>query len=178
MTATRLEGLDPDRLAQALGVPEWDVLIVSDGSSARACGWSAVLYEKGGRRKTFLGAMNWRSTHIAELIPCWQALGWYMAGPGKKLLHCRRSSGKEAAATALIVSDSASTVACGQTRASRKPGQTLWAAISSLEQQGLRLQWRWVRKDRLEDNRVADRVANAARTAIEKTEKEQKKLSP
>lgn len=161
-------GTGPDDIAKAFGVPQWDVLIISDGSARKGCGWGALLFDKNGLRKKMRGAMNWGSIHIAELMPCWHALAWYAYGPGKAELHRRRSSGKEAKLAVLLILDSKTIVAQGNGDGKKSSNLSVWAALESLQAFGLELHWRWAARAEIADNRSADQLAREARQALEK----------
>jgi len=73
-----------------MGNPQWDVLLVGDGSGsgwAHACGWAATLIcRRHQARRFFYGGMDCGSVNFAESMPYIQAITWYDAHHGKALL--------------------------------------------------------------------------------------------
>lgn len=79
-------------LTKARVPPNWDILLVTDGSGSGwsgCAGWAATLIESTSRgRRLFYGAANVGSVNFAETMPVLQPINWYdMVGGGKERLR-------------------------------------------------------------------------------------------
>ena len=87
---TRPETQTLQLLLNKMGNPQWDVILVGDGSGsgwAHACGWAATLIcRRHQARRFFYGGMDCGSVNFAESMPYVQAITWYDAHHGKALL--------------------------------------------------------------------------------------------
>ena len=81
-----------DECVQQLGITNWDVLIIGDGSGStwqRAAGWGAVVIDRATNIYSNLcGSFNIGTSTIAEIMPYVYSLIWYTtSGPGNNLLR-------------------------------------------------------------------------------------------
>jgi ribonuclease HI len=156
-TARELESL-----AQGLGLPAHDLLVVGDGSGTvyhQPAGWACVAYD---RRKcqvtAHAGAVTGATNNFAELAPYVQAL-WHH--------HQDHGQAPPTPVEVAIVSDSEVTVRCGARQYGRHANGCLWAAVEWFERHGYRLSWTHVRRNSNEWNAWADRVAGSMRLLVE-----------
>jgi hypothetical protein len=156
-TARELESL-----AEGLGLPAFDLLVVGDASGTvyhQPAGGACVAYD---RRKSGVtahaGALTCATNNLAELVPYVQAL-W----------HHDQDHG-QAPATPVgvaIVSDSEVTVRCGARRYGRHANGCRWAAVEWFERHGYRLCWTHVRRNGNAWNAWANRVVVSMRVLLE-----------
>ena len=159
-----------------LGIYDWDVLIVGDGSGTswdRGAGWSAVLVDHYlGRRKLFYGGMNAGTVTIGEVLPYVHAMSWYSRGVGKERLHARRTDGSGRNYLHVhIITDSALVASQGndpqEQVVRRKANREWWAALDSIIAMGYQMHWHWMARDRLGLNMLTDHLSRTSRQAIE-----------
>jgi ribonuclease HI len=159
-----------DEVLKSLGVTQWDVAIVGDGSGTawgEPCGWSSILHErKSSLRKCFNGGFSHGTNNLAELIPYLQAMLWYANGPGKKRLHDLRMLDHNKVLTIHIVTDSEITAKQGNGEYNRKANREIWAAIDSFCDRGYRFYWHWLGRSKTGLNILADYLAGNSRLAM------------
>ena len=99
-----------EELARQLALPDFDLLLVGDGSGTvydRPAGWACVAYERcTGRVVLHAGAASGGTNNFAELVPYVQALWSYHQQHGQPAAPVRVQ----------VVSDSELTVRCSPTR--------------------------------------------------------------
>lgn len=156
-----------------LGIANWDVLLVGDGSGTtleRGSGWASILIDHHtGLRKCFWGGMSTGTVNLAELMPYLQGLTWYSRTHGPARLHDLRVRHRrpESCLQVHIVSDSEIVVHQGQGKVRRKANYELWAAMDAVAALGYMIHWHWVGRDRLALNMVTDHLSRLARQAAE-----------
>ena len=149
-------------LAESLSLPEYDLLLVGDGSGnayTQPAGWACVAYDRlKGRATVHAGAATCGTNNFAELAPYAQAL-WF---------H-HQDHGKNAATPVevVIVSDSELTVRCGNRQYGRTANMCLWAAVEWFERHGYTLTWVHVRRGSNAWNAWADQAAGYVRRVLE-----------
>lgn len=155
-----------EELAKALGLPEFDLLLVADGSGSfwgTPCGWFCTAYEKDtgavfGHAGGALGGTN----NYAELQPFVYALQHYHS------LREKNGAGKKDDRVCVsLVSDSEITVRCGNGEYERRANAPLWASIAWFEKNGYALAWKHVPRNSNEFNTLADKVAGKVREGIQ-----------
>lgn len=173
-----MSGLDPQDSAQLqplldrLGIqPDWDLLIIGDGSGSGwqgPCGWAALLVCRNhlvqGRlgRRLFAGAMTLGSVNMAESMPYLEALSWYDATLG-------RDSGRPAF-NAHLVTDS-QVIANWVQRAGggAKPprsGAGFVGAVQAWQAHGYRFRAHWAPRMSTGFNWACDLIAGLCRRAV------------
>jgi ribonuclease HI len=167
--ATRADS--PAALADALGEPGWDVLLVGDGSGAGwdlPVGWGCVLIDRAsGLRKRFAGAMSAGTSYLAELYPYVHALSWLAAR--------RKRKAEVLPLRVVVVTDSQAVVA----HARKLRGGELslgelgeaagaWAALLAFDRAcGLLLSFRWAARETTALNCWADAAGRGAYRAAQ-----------
>jgi len=173
----RRKPLDPlaaatlDDVLADLGVTDWDVVLVGDGSGtgwSKACGWAAVLHDRAtSLRQVFLGGLNHGTNYLAELLPYIHALLWYTRGPGKSRLHERIMRQPGSCLMVHIITDSEILASQGNGKAGRKENEELWLALDRMASKGYKLVWHWVARDRLGLNQLTDHMSRESRLTID-----------
>lgn len=156
---------DFEALAKELSLPEFDLLLVGDGSGStfnNPCGWACVAWNKVANQiQVHNGGMSCGTNNFAELIPYIQAL-WHfdqtyrdLHTPGKKAKVC-------------VVTDSEVTVKCGNGIYTRKGNGCLWKAVEWFEQSGLYdISWYHVYRNTNRFSKRCDWIAGQTRVNIE-----------
>lgn len=148
-------------LASDLCLPDFDLLLVGDGSGTsydRPAGWACLAYDRRKAKVTVhAGGATCGTNNFAELAPYVQAL-WHH--------HQDHGQAPRAPVRVQVVSDSELTVRCGNGRYARRANGCLWAAVSWFEENGYRLAWRHVPRNSNPWNALADRVAGEMRTSL------------
>ena len=145
--------------------PDWDVLLVGDGSVQHHtgnCGWGVTLWDRATKtRKVFYGGGSAGDCHFAELVPYIYALLWYTRRHGGKLARPRQVH---------IVTDSKNTAAQGNHLAEflasplrLRSTRFLWVIIQQMANDGYTFDWHWRKRGELIANRRMNRLAQAAR---------------
>jgi ribonuclease HI len=129
-------------LAEDLKLPDFDLLLVGDGSGTvydRPAGWACAAYD---RRKAqavaHAGGLTCGTNNFAELVPYVQAL-WFH--------HQDHEQSPQTPVAVTIVSDSELTVRCGNKQYARHANGSLWAAVDWFQNNGYELSWRHVRRN-------------------------------
>jgi len=151
-----------DDLAHRLVLPDFDLLLVGDGSGTvyhRPAGWACVAYDRLKRLAVLhTGAVSGGTNNLAELFPYVQALWHHQQNHDQAV---------SAPVRVQIVSDSELTVRCGNGRYERRANGSLWAAVDWFEQNGYRLGWRHVRRNSNVWHVLMDRLAGRSRRLLE-----------
>jgi len=150
--------------------PQWDVLLVGDGSGSGwdgACGWAATLITNQPIpiRRFFYGAMDCGSVNFAESMPYIQALTWYDNQHGKERLRTRGHLQVH------VLTDSQTIAtwgnrAMGPTQDVPRKQFAIWAAMKELRRNGYHCQFHWAPRQTTELNWAADLIAGLSRGAI------------
>ncbi len=152
--------LHTEELAAKLALPDFDLLLVGDGSGSfvhTPCGWFVTLYErKSGRVREHFGGTNGGTNNYAELMPYMHALWAYHAEHGKEAR----------VRNVVIVSDSEVTVRCGNRLYERKANLALWAGMDWFESVGYRLHWHHVPRNSNSLSSLADKMAGQIRQLL------------
>ncbi len=152
-------------LAEELGLPPYDLLLVSDGSGTliQNCGGFCG-YEYNPRKHQYLrivGCANHLTNNSSELLPFLFALYRFdyqrqtenVAYPSPLRVQC--------------VSDSELTVKCGNRQYERKANLCFWRGIESFEQNGYSIGWTHVKRNTNAINVMADDISRKARHLME-----------
>ncbi len=152
-----------EQLAELLGLPPFDILLVGDGSGSTIkdpCGWYAALYAKKIGCVEFFGGSSSGTTNQAELAPYVHAM-WSVhtrvVGQDGRLSRKVR---------VVIVSDSELTCRCGNRQYERRANGAFWAALDWFEGVGYCFHWHHVPRNSNPVSDKADAVAGSARKAI------------
>lgn len=154
---------------QAQQLPEWDVILIGDGSSSKwevGAGWACTLIERQtGRREVFWGGMNLGTVPIAEIMAYVHAMLWYSA-------EIERRSKTHRKIRVLVICDNKPLMQQGEqlARGARTPGsldsnRALWRALIGYQQEGFSFAFHWIERVTIALNRYADTLASAARLA-------------
>lgn len=156
---------DLEALTSELSLPEYDLLLVGDGSgttSNEACAWACVAYNKiTGEIDIHNGSMSCGTNNFAELIPYAQAL-WHFDQYFKTVAKPNQQGRVE------IVSDSEVTVRCGNGVYTRKGNGFLWNGIEWFEKNGYTIHWTHVKRNTNRFSKRCDWLAGETRIALEK----------
>lgn len=149
-------------LTDALGIDEWDLLLVGDGSGSRPgrpTGWACVAYDKELKTKTlWYGASNSGSNNAAECSAYIAPLVAYQNRiSDSDVTRLRRVA---------IVSDSEYTVKLINCSTRPKKNQIYWGIFNSVRSSGLIVRAHWLRREASVANSIADRVSKEARLAL------------
>lgn len=160
---------------ERIGSPQWDLLIVGDGSGAgwdTACGWCGVLIDNQTRlRKILWGAMNIGSVNSAESLPYLQALSWFDAKHGRERLRARGILNVH------IITDS-KVIATWGTKAMSPAGDlpranvAYWAAMREFRRLGYHCHFHWANRSTTQLNWTADLIAGMARRELQAASKQ------
>lgn len=161
-------------LLQSFGVrPDaWDALVVGDGSGQTwnsAIGWCAVLVDQRlGVRKTLQGGMNFGTSYLAEILPYVHALSWYAEGPGRALLHDRKTlGGSRPYVDVHLLTDNEAVARVGAgTYAAEGRGFYYWSLLDAFVRRGYRLHWHWMKRSSTGLNKLCDHLAGKSRLAM------------
>src|SRR5262245_57354042 len=157
-----------ERLAAELALPDFDLMIVGDGSGTLAntpCGWFCTLYERAKGQagvSTHFGGTSGGTNNYAELAPYCHALWAYHT-----LTYGKSPTGPAKPVRVVIVSDSEVTVRCGSGMYARRANGALWAQIAWFEANRYVLEWRHIPRNSNPISAKADGVARKAREAME-----------
>lgn len=155
-------------LLAALGVSEWDCLIVGDGAGSKwglPVGWSAVLLEKDAMvRRVFYGCCNDATVNFAELAAYLAPLTWYTA----KVNHQRSQGGSLEPRHVHIITDSQYVQQGGEDKKAidRVSNSILFAAFALIQRKGFRLHWHWLRRESTQLNQFTDALSKIARQQL------------
>jgi ribonuclease HI len=151
-----------ETLAEELGLPDFDLLLVGDGSGSvytQPAGWACAAYDPTKSQVTVhAGVVTCGTTNFAELVPYVQALWQH---------HQDHGQAPDTPVEVMIVSDSEVTVRCGNRQYARNANGCLWAAIEWFERHGYRLAWHHVRRGSNAWNVWADDIAGYVRGLLE-----------
>jgi ribonuclease HI len=168
---------DVCKVASDLGIADWDVLLIGDGSGkdwTHACGWGVILVDKHKRGwKDFSGGMSCGTISIAELFPYIYSLLWYNEHYGKVF---RKQLGREAGGRPIkvgIITDSKYIADQGASLSTSikalcevKVNRQLWYTLMQFEREGYQLDFTWISRESIELNHLVDRMANRSRRAM------------
>lgn len=154
---------------KAQQLPEWDVILIGDGSSSKwevGAGWGCTLIErKTGHREVFWGGMNLGTVPIAEIMAYVHAMLWYSA-------ELERRSKTHQKTRVLVICDNKPLMQQGEqlVRGSRTPGsldsnRALWRALIGYQQEGFAFHFHWIERVTIALNRYADTLASVSRRA-------------
>jgi ribonuclease HI len=161
-----------EELADKLGVSDYDLMLVGDGSGSSLltpCGWYVTAYErKTGKVWSHNGGASGGTNNYAELEPFIFALWAYRHVLWHYHTEQNGNDGKMKVTPpkVLIVSDSEVTVKGGTREYSRRANAPLWASIEWFEQKNYVIHWRWVPRNSNKFNLLADKVAGETRKAV------------
>jgi len=162
--APRIQSLQA--LVDKLHIPDWDVLLVGDGSGVgweHPVGCAAVLIDRvSGQRKMFAAGLNTGTISIAEMLPYVLALNWYVSnhGPHKQRIAAA-VPGKPLQIH--IVTDSEYVANAGNFPVQRKAHRPIWAAFNAVASMGYAITFHHIGRNRVDLNSWADVVAGKAR---------------
>ncbi len=168
--ASGQDALTVQQIIETLGIVNWDLLFVGDGSGSGwrgACGWAGVLVDRMTREYSlYSGAMNMGSVNLAELMPYYHAMTWYHANVGRKRIEARSG-----VILVHIVTDSAVTVehgrqACDLKQPLPKVQQALWASFREFCKLGYSFTFHWQERSTSLMNQCCDLVASLVRRSL------------
>lgn len=150
-----------------LGIADWDVLMVGDGSGCGwdiGCGWAtAVVDRASGGRKLLWGGWSTGTVTIAELMPYVHALAWYENVCGERT----RAARNKAVLAVHVISDSQTVVHQGNHTAGRHKLLPWWACWAGYLRAGYTARFHHVRREQVGLNVLCDHVGRCARLAAQ-----------
>jgi ribonuclease HI len=153
--------VDLTALAQQLGLADFDLLLIGDGSGTvydQPAGWGCVAYDRHKDQVVLhAGATSCGTNNFAELFPYVQAL-WHH--------HQVHKNDLAGPIRVQIVSDSELTVRCGNGLYARNANACYWASIAWFETHGYSLTWSHVPRNSNPWHTLMDAVAGALRRQI------------
>jgi ribonuclease HI len=163
---------DFEALVSELSLPEFDLLLVGDGSGTtytKPCGWACVAWNRlTDEIDIHNGGTSCGTNNFAELIPYVQAI-WHFDQIFRKF----KEEEPTRKARIEIVSDSEVTVKCGNKEYTRKGNACLWAAIECFEKTGwYDIHWTHVYRNTNRFSKRCDWLAGETRQAMEKSRRD------
>ena len=153
-----------ESLAFSLGVSDFDLMIVADGSGTVAnkpCGYyEASYYRPDCKIFEHSGACSCGTNNFAELSPFLLALWQFNHNTQGKIFT-------KAVLDVLCVSDSELTVKCGNKEYTRSSNAALWASLAYYESI-YDFTWKWVSRNSNPINKLADVKSRANRMLFDK----------
>jgi len=158
---------DFSQLLDRLGIDQWDLVLIGDGSGSRwgyAAGWACVAIERlSFERRLFYGAANNATVNIAEMMAYLAPLSWYAA-------ECERRAGKAEVGekNIHIITDSEYVQHMGEREGSVdvRRNTILWAAFELINRHGYRLHWCHVPREDHALNHYVDAISKSARLVL------------
>lgn len=151
-------------LVNNLALPDFDVLLIGDGSgtvASKASAWTCWRYLKASGSLTLHhGTNSFGSNNFAELLPYVSVLWLDM--------YERQAAGLRTPRTVVIVTDSELTAKQGTGEYSRNTNGILWAGIDYAQSAGYNIIWKHVKRNSNPFNTVCDQNAGKLRKEIEK----------
>jgi ribonuclease HI len=153
-----------------LGIDDWDLLLVGDGSGSRwgyQMGWACVAMERDSfDRRVFYGGANDGTVNFAEMMAYLAPLAWYL---NKVTIGRREDKTAYSVKNVHIITDSEHVETKGNAAASvTSPANTvLWAAFELINRQGIRLHWHHVKRETVGLNVFCDVLSKAGRHLIQ-----------
>lgn len=157
-----------DELLARIGIEEWDLLLVGDGSGCNwnfECGWGCTSIENATfARRAWHGAMSAGTVNLAEMLAYLQPLCWYV---DREIKRRKKVSYKTVVRNVHILTDSqyVKTTGSSKTQLSGRSAP-LWQIFQQFSAQGMILHWHWVRRETVELNKFADQLSKAARLNV------------
>jgi hypothetical protein len=141
-------------LVRELNIGKHDLLLVGDGLGEdylKPAGWCCIAYDKLLKKALVqAGMVTAGSIGLAELIPYWHAL-WFFDQEHRD----EKLRGYKVA----VISDSETTVCCGNKQYQRRANGCLWAGIEWFERRAYVFKWFHVRRLSNIWNEMADAIA-------------------
>lgn len=151
-------------LLERLGIKNWDLLLVGDGSGShwgKECGWGCVSVERETlHRRVWFGAMNDGTINLAEVLAYLQPLTWYTS----QELAKRKQGHKIELKQVHVLTDSAYTA--NSSADLKSHNAMLWQLFKQFASQGIMVQWHWVRRESVDLNLFADQLSKEARLNV------------
>ena len=152
-----------------VAVPDWDIVIIGDGSGTGwkgACGWAGVLVEKNHpERGLGYGGMNVGSINLAELMPYLQTLNHFHEQRGREILETK------GLLRVHVLTDSSTITAWGNRVANLKAdlpktSSPFHAAMRQFGRLGYHLQYHWGPRSQNCLNWASDLIAALSRRGV------------
>lgn len=157
-------------LLDDLGIKNWDVLLVGDGSGSGweiGCGWGCTILDRVTRtRKLVFGGGNTGTVNVAELMAYVHGMMWYASHLGKDL---KRSNPAKVIKVHIITDSAVIVNQGGKVRDHSVEGvanRALWAAMNDIARQGYSFEYHWIERLSNELNWAADQLAGVARLSL------------
>jgi len=148
------------KLSNQLGLPNYDLLLIGDGSGTIAkqpSGWACYVYDSNSEVLSFhFGATTLGTNNYAELVPYINVL-WL---DSVAVVHQKPRRIE-------IVSDSELSVKCGNREYSRNSNCLLWASLDWLELNGYTIHWNHVPRNSNPFSLACDQRAGQMRKEVE-----------
>lgn len=139
---------------------DWQYCLVSDGSGMTwktPCGWGSTLIHlpTGNRFPPFFGSFSCGTNNVAELMGVIHPLLW---------LANTQSLGD---VTSVVILTDSGYVAKAMRPGNREKNYELFDVFESLRRRGFQLIFRWIPRDTIDLNRLADALAGMSRTGLD-----------
>lgn len=142
-----------------VNLDNYDLVLVADGSgttSWKPCGWAVAIYRPVDNVGLWASGGNTGATNnYAELEPF--LYGLWRAGRDWECKKWKRI---------LCITDSQITAMGGNGIWARAANEPLWAQLKWYEEQGIKFEWLWVRRNSNPLNKWADETAGKMRLSI------------
>jgi len=152
-----------------VGNPNWDVLIIGDGSGSgwdTSCGWCGLLIDKQTRgRRYAYGGMNAGSVNFAESMPYIQLLSWYDANGGKARLKEQGTLNIHILTDSQVVAHWGNRAMASAVDLPRKHIM-LWAGLRELRRLGYMCTFHWSPRMTTQANWACDLIAGLTRREV------------
>lgn len=158
-----------EALQTRLGISQYDLLLIGDGSGSRwehPCGWACLLIDRLTRgRRVFFGAMNAGSINFAEALPYLQALNWFDAHFGKDRI---KETGR---LTVHVVTDSQVVATWGNAALTMtvppRKHIPLWGMLRAYKDVGYDIKFTWAERMTSQSNWLSDCIAGLSRRGLD-----------
>lgn len=169
---TDIEKETLDQLVTRLGIKDWDVILIGDGSGSnwkREAGWACVSIERVTmERLIHIGAVNRGTVNLAELMAYVQPLDWLSGREADRRAE-HRTPLRAFNVHIITDSDYCRTTGNGQGRMMMK-NAGLWSVLDVYSRHGFVLHWHHVRGHTEGEgcalNRFCDKLSKLARKMV------------
>lgn len=167
MSKSKITGESIADLMVRMKVDQWDYLLVGDGSGstwARPFGSCSVLVSRlTGFGQVFNLASNRGSSNLSEAMAYFVPLD-FLAEVERKRLNEGQMPRKQ---RVVILSDSSYCVRQGNSAMKRGSHAMIWTAYASIARLGFELEWKYVGRETVDLNILADHISRSSRLLIQ-----------
>ena len=151
---------DLPTLVDTLQIPDWDWIIVGDGSGTtwqRAVGWATTVFDRLDQEnpKVLWGAQSLGTNVVGELQAYLMAMQWLVGS--KQAIKFKRVH---------IITDCEYLTEGSSNPFNQHANKGMWVMMDSFRRTGMRLRWHWMPRDVIQANRFCHNLANIARKGM------------